>query len=435
MSFSKDFLWGAATASAQIEGGWNEDGRTPSIWDLAPEGKIKNSETCHEACDHYHLYKEDVQLMKELGLKSYRFSISWSRIVPKEGEVNEKGIAFYNDLIDELLKNGIEPLVTLYHWDLPAWVQEKGGWLSKNIIMLFEQYTRIIVDAYSDRVTYWIPMNEPQCFIMNGHMTGNHAPFMKKYLSLPRLTENCLMAFHASVRIIRALAKKTPKVGIAMATSVFIPEKENEEGIRQAYEDSFSKGSGLMNNLWWAAPLLEGRSVRAFGIYKISDKYLPSIKTKLDFIGINTYAPFTNNWYGKDDSLPPERKNSLGWVNDGRCLYWTIRFWSERYHLPILVTENGMCDEDRLNEDLSIHDEKRIGFMKDYLAHLKRAVDEGYDVLGYEYWSLMDNFEWAEGYGPRFGLIYVDFKTKDRYLKDSASYYQKVIASNGEDLD
>ena len=133
MSFSKDFLWGAATASAQIEGGWNEDGRTPSIWDLAPEGKIKNSETCHEACDHYHLYKEDVQLMKELGLKSYRFSISWSRIVPKEGEVNEKGIAFYNDLIDELLKNGIEPLVTLYHWDLPAWVQEKGGWLSKNI--------------------------------------------------------------------------------------------------------------------------------------------------------------------------------------------------------------------------------------------------------------------------------------------------------------
>ena len=430
MNFPEGFLWGAATASAQIEGGWDEDGRSPSIWDVAPKGKIKNDEDCHTSCDHYHLYKEDVKLMKQLGLKSYRFSVSWSRIQPQRGKINEKGIAFYSDLIDELLKNDIKPLLTLYHWDLPVWVQEEGGWLDQRIVKTFEEYTRILVDAFSDRITCWIPMNEPQCFIMNGHMTGAHAPFMNRYLSLPKLTENCLMAFHASCECIRAHAKQRPLIGIAMAASCFVPENESAEAIEKARKDSFSKGSGLMNNLWWAAPLLEGRAPRAYGIYKVHEKYLPLMKTKLDFIGLNTYSPFTNNWYGRDDSVSADRKNSLGWVNDGRCLYWSIRFWNERYHLPIIVTENGMCDEDVLI-DGKVHDEKRIGFLKDYLGNLARAVEEGYPVIGYQYWSFMDNFEWAEGYKPRFGLIYVDFRTKKRYLKDSAYCYRKVIESNG----
>lgn len=434
MTFPEKFLWGAATAAPQIEGGWDEGGRTPSIWDVAPAEKIKNGDTCHTACDHYHRWKEDVALMKKIGLKSYRFSISWSRIMPKEGVVNPKGVRFYSNLVDELLKNGIEPLVTIYHWDLPLWAQKNGGWLSEKIVPLFAEYTKVVVDALSDRVTYWIPMNEPQCFIMNGHMTGAHAPFKHRYLALSKLTKNCLMAFHAATNIIRKNAKITPQVGIAMATSSFIPKNESAEEIAKAQHDSFHKGSGLMSNLWWADPLINGNPVRAYGIYHISKRYMPKIKTEFDFVGLNVYSPFQNNWYGTNDQIPAEKKNSMGWVNDGRCLYWAIRFWCERYGLPVLVTENGMCDSDKLDSDGQIHDKKRIAYVKDYLSNVRRAVSEGYPVLGYQYWSLMDNFEWAEGYKPRFGLIYVDYKTGERTLKDSAYEYKKIIESNGENI-
>lgn len=432
MAFPESFLWGTATAAPQIEGGWNEGGRTPSIWDVAPKGKIRNDEDCHTACDHYHRWREDVALLKELGVRSYRFSLSWSRIIPEEGQVNKEGIRFYQDLITELKKNRIEPLVTVYHWDLPVWVQEKGGWLWEGIIPLFRNYTETVVRAFSDQVRYWIPMNEPQCFIMNGHMTGAHAPFLHRYLALSRLTRICLTAFHESAETIRKIAVLEPKIGIAMAAGAFIPENETDEGIGQARKDSFSRGSGLMSNLWWSDPLLRGEPVRAYGIFHIPRRRMPEIRTDLDFIGLNVYAPFQNNWYGKNDDLPAERKNSLGWVNDGRCLYWTIRFFSERYGLPIMVTENGMCDTDKVSEGGAVHDVKRIAYMKDYLSNLKRAVDEGYSVLGYQYWSFLDNFEWAEGYDPRFGLVYVDFRTQQRILKDSAKYYTEVIRSNGE---
>ena len=432
--FSRDFLWGAATAAPQIEGAYEIDERSPSIWDVAPLGKIKNNDNCHNACDHYHHYKEDIALMKKIGLKSYRFSISWSRIIPSENKINQKGIDFYRSLIQELKANNIEPLLTIYHWDLPLWVFNKGGWESEDIISLFVDYTKVLVDEFSDLVKYWIPMNEPQCFIMNGYMVGAHAPFKTNYLSLSKLTRNCLMAFHSSVETIRKYAKIKPLIGIAMAAGAFIPENESIEAINEARIKSFSKGSGLMSNAWWSDPLILGKSVRAYGIYKIAKKHLPKIKTELDFIGINNYSPFQKNWYGKDDSLSDDKKNSLGWVNDGRGLYWTIRFFSERYSLPILITENGMCDNDILTNDNRIHDDKRINYMKDYLSNLKRAIKEGYNIIGYQYWSLLDNFEWAEGYEPRFGLIYVDFKTQKRYLKDSAYYYKEVIESNGNNI-
>jgi len=427
MTFPKEFLWGAATSSTQIEGGWNEDGRTPSIWDAAPKNKVEGGADCHVACDHYHRWREDVALMKELGLKSYRFSISWSRVVPEEGKINAKGVAFYSDLVDELRKSGIEPLVTIYHWDLPVWVQAKGGWLSKSIVPLFAEYTQAVVEALSDRVTYWLPMNEPQCFIMNGHMVGVHAPFKKRYLALSRLTRNCLMAFQASAAVIRKCAKNVPKIGIAMAASSYIPENESEDAIKAAQHQSFFVKSGVMSNRWWSDPLLLGKPVRTYGIYRTRQCDMPKIQTKLDFIGLNVYSPFQKSWYSTNDSLPPDRKNSLGWVNDGRCLYWTIRFFHERYGLPVMITENGMCDNDIVAADGGIHDEKRIGFMKDYFNHLQRAMAEGYPVLGYQYWSLLDNFEWAEGYGPRFGLVHVDFATQKRILKDSALFYREVI--------
>lgn len=432
--FPKDFLWGAASAAAQVEGAWNADGKSPSIWDIAPAEKIKNGDTCHQACDHYHHMKEDVAMMKEMGLKSYRFSVSWPRIQPEEGRVNPKGLEFYSDLVNELLANGIEPLVTIYHWDLPVWVQEKGGWMSEKIIPLFAEYTRIVVESLSDRVKWWIPMNEPQCFIMNGHMVGAHAPFKHNYLAMSRLTRVCLMAHAESVKTIRKYAKQPVKVGIAMAAGAFIPESEAPEAIADAKRKSFYFMCGTMSNRWWGDPIFKGETVTAYGVYRIRKKDIPRIKCDMDFIGVNVYAPFQKNWNGTSDDVPKERKNSMGWVIDGRCLYWTIRFFYERYGLPIMVTENGMSDNDAVSADGRVHDTKRISFIREYLSSVKRAVSEGIPVLGYQHWSVMDNFEWAEGYAPRFGLVHVDYATQKRTIKDSAYEYRKIIECNGSCL-
>lgn len=432
MAFSKDFLWGAATAAPQIEGGWNEDGRTPSIWDIAPSDKIKNGANCHTACDHYHRMKEDIALMKKIGLKSYRFSISWSRVIPSEGKVNPKGLQFYSDLVDELLKNNIEPMVTIYHWDMPLWVYEKGGWLSSNIIPLFAEYTKVVVDALSDRVTYWIPMNEPQCFIMNGHMVGAHAPFKHRYLSLPRLTRNCLYAHKQSVDTIRKYAKKPPKIGIAMAAACTVPENETPEAIEKARHATFEGLMGSMSNRWFADPIFKGKPVCVYGVYRTTKKDMPKMQCQMDFIGINVYAPMWTKQL--DKNTPPERRTSMNWIIDGRCLYWTARFFHERYGLPIMVTENGMAWNDIPQEDGTVADNKRIDFIREYIGELKKATDDGIPIIGYQYWSLMDNFEWAEGYEPRFGLVYVDYKTQQRTLKNSAFEYKKIIESNGEIL-
>lgn len=434
--FPKDFLWGAATASAQIEGGWREGGRTPSIWDIAGAKKIRNGEDCRTACDHYHRWKEDVELMKQLGLKSYRFSLSWSRILPKEGIVSEEGIRFYSDLVDALLAAGIEPIVTIYHWDLPLWVHKKGGWLSEKIIPLFNEYTKTAVDALSDRVSWWITMNEPQCFIMNGYMQGAHAPFRHDYLALSRLTKNCLLAHAEAVKIIRERAKKKPEIGIAMATGCFVPENETPKAVEQARKDSFEKGLGLMSNRWWMDPLFSGKPVSAYGVYRMSESTAKEAAQPLDFVGINVYQPFnTADWGGNGKKpVPGAPKTSMGWSVDERVLYWTAKFIYERYQLPIMVTENGMADNDFVCLDAKVHDPQRADFLRRYLSQLKRAVAEGIPVLGYQHWSLLDNFEWAEGYDPRFGLIHVDFATGKRTVKDSADLYRDIISSNGGNL-
>lgn len=433
--FPENFLWGSATAATQIEGAWNEDDKVPSIWDNAPENKIKNGEDCHVACDHFHRMKDDVALMKKLGLKSYRFSINWCRVMKEGNILNEKGMKFYSELVDELISAGIEPLVTIYHWDLPQWVQDIGGWQSKRIVPLFADYTKVVVDALSDRVKYWIPMNEPQCFIMNGHMTGVHAPFIKKYLSLSNTTRNCLMAFHASAEVIRKYAETEPKIGIAMAASCYIPESESEEDIDKARKDTFNSIYGSMSNKWWGDPLFLGKPVNNFGVYRTRRKDMPKIQTKLDFIGLNVYAPNIKNQKKAKIDYPENRRNQMGWVIDGRCLYWTIRFFSERYHLPILVTENGLCHNDIVNGNGEIEDDKRIDFIKEYLSGVKRALNEDIEIMGYQYWSLMDNFEWAEGYEPRFGLIFIDYKTQNRIIKKSGYFYSELIKNNGKGID
>ncbi|MBR1758847.1 MAG: family 1 glycosylhydrolase [Lachnospiraceae bacterium] len=434
--FPQGFLWGAATASAQVEGGWNEGGRTPSIWDVASPKKIKHGENCHTASDHFHHWKEDVALMKEIGLKSYRFSVSWSRVMPEEGKINPEGIAFYKNLVHELVEAGIEPLVTIYHWDMPVWVHKMGGWRSKKIVPLFEEYTKVVVDALSDQVTWWMTMNEPQCFILNGYMAGQHAPFEHAVLEMSKILENTMLAHAAAANAIRANAKKPPKVGIAMATGCFVPENETPEAIQKSYHDTFEKGMGAVSNALWMEPMLAGRPSKAFGVYKVNEATAKAAHVPLDFVGINVYQPMNTSEWGGDGKpqKPGAPKTAMGWTVDGRVLYWTARFLYERYHLPIMVTENGMAENDFICLDGKVHDGMRIDFLHRYLRELKRACDEGIPVLGYQHWSLMDNFEWAEGYDPRFGLIYVDFETGKRTLKDSAYEYAEVIRSNGSTL-
>ena len=432
-AFPDRFLWGAASASAQVEGAWNEGGRTPSIWDVAPAKKIRNGEDCHTACDHFHRFREDVALMKELGLTSYRFSISWPRVMPEEGVVSEAGLRFYSDLVDALIEAGIEPLVTIFHWDLPLWVYRKGGWMSEKTVPLFAEYTRAVVDALSDRVQWWMTMNEPACFIMNGYLQGAHAPFKRNYLALSKLTRVCMLAHGAAVKVIRARAKRAPKVGIAFSSGAFVPEHETAQEIATAREKSFESTNGLMSNRWWMDPMVLGKPVRAYGIFATHQKDMEAICQPLDFMGLNIYTPFNYADWGNDASKPSPGtpKNALGWVIDERCMYWNVRFIHERYGLPIMVTENGLAAHDIVSEDGLVHDPQRIDFIHRYLRQLKRAIDEGVPILGYQHWSIMDNFEWAEGYDPRFGLIFIDYPTQNRIVKDSAWDYAKIIASNG----
>ena len=373
--------------------------------------------------------------MKEMGLKSFRFSVSWPRIVPERGKVNQAGIKFYSDLVDALWAAGIEPLVTLYHWDMPVWVDAYGGWESKQIIEDFLFYVRAVVDALSDRVKYWITFNEPSCFLMNGYMQGIHAPFKRHYLNLPKFTKIFMRANAETVALIRKCAKQPPFVGLSFAAGAFIPSNEDDAAsVEEARKKSFYKGMGTMNNRWWMDPVFAGKPVRAYGIYRIGARFARSVQVKFDFIGINHYEAFNYSTWGGDKNVDKSklRKNSLGWVVDERSIYWTVKFIYERYRLPVMITENGVSLDDKPNERGEIADTERCRALDGFLTYLSKAMKEGVPVLGYQHWSLMDNFEWAEGYAPRFGLIYVDYKTGKRTFKQSAYRYRDIIASNGE---
>ena len=383
MPFPKDFLWSASTSATQIEGAFDEDGKCLSIWDCIPKGKVKNNEDCKVACDHYHRYKDDVKLMKELGLKAYRFSINMSRIIPFKDKINEKGLEFYSNLVDELIKNNIEPMVTIYHWDLPFWLSEMGGWKYHKIYKYFEIYTKAVVEKLSDRVKYWISFNEPCCFLFNGYMQGAHAPFQKDYLCMARISKNFFYANASVVRTIRKYAKIKPIVGLSFNCGCYVPKNDTEEEIKIAKEKTFNSNAGKIANTWFLDPILAKKKVTCYGVYKSKQKDVEKCYEPLDFIG-----------------------------------------------LKIFVSENGYPDDDKV-VDHKIHDEQRIKYINEYLAYLEKAINEGVKVTGYSYWSLMDNFEWAEGYKPRFGLIYIDYKTQERIFKDSAYRYKEIIENNG----
>lgn len=442
MGFGKDFLWGAASAAYQVEGAYDEDGKGMGIWDALSQGHVSHGENGNIACDHYHRYREDVALMKKLGLKSYRFSVSWPRIMPEEKVVNPKGISFYRSLVGELRAAGIEPLCTLFHWNLPMWIQEKGGWHYDGISDAFAEYVKVVVEALSDQVSYWMTLNEPAGFVGNGYVTGVHAPFENNLSRidqigtiLPPICRNVLLCHGKAVRTIRSYAVRKPKIGVALNASLMLPWEDSEESIAAAREATFSESTGFSGMDFWAGPMVHGTLHPMLKPF-INGEELDAIHQPLDFLGYNCYnADNYSEYMGANPAVYPGLpRTAMGWPITPEALYWAVKFFYEKYGLPLMITENGMANIDFVMEDGHVHDPQRIEYLKGYLHGLKRAVWEGIPVIGYQYWSILDNFEWAEGYDKRFGLIYVDYQTQKRTLKDSALWYAGVIAENGSGL-
>ncbi|MGI6172420.1 MAG: glycoside hydrolase family 1 protein [Christensenellales bacterium] len=427
MSLPHGFLWGAATSAVQIEGAWDADGKCPSIWDEASR-RIRGGESPKRACDHYYRYEEDVNLMAQIGLNSYRFSVSWCRVMPEKGKINEKGLRFYRNLVRELLARGIEPVVTLYHWDLPVWIEKEGGWKNPKIVSLFAQYVRAVVDALSGSVRYWITLNEPQMFLMRGYMVGTQAPFRFSPFSFRKLLRNMLLAHGEAVSVIRKRALLPPKIGLAVASATYIPDGESAKHVDRAHKYSFEGPIGEIGNGIYTDPILLGKpSFLMRGA--LSEADLQIISQKIDFIGLNVYQP-NNAYYPHQARYWFKPRNMLGWVMDSRCMYWTIRHYHERYRIPVFITENGMPCEDALSEDGFVHDRQRIRALNDHIQSMFRAISEGIPVIGYQHWSLLDNLEWRYGYKPRFGLIHVDFDTLKRTIKDSGFRYAELIRAH-----
>lgn len=448
MAFKKDFAWGVATASYQIEGAYNEDGRGLSIWDVytREDGRIFNNDNGDIACDHYHRFREDIKIMKEIGVKAYRFSISWSRIIPDGvGKLNEKGVKFYSDLIDELLKNGIEPYITLYHWDYPYELHKKGGWLNPESIEWFTEYAKKVIELYSDRVKYFITFNEPQAFIGQGYVTGMHAPgTVYKPKEVFQICHNVLKSHGSAVKAMRKAALSDIKIGYAPTGVAHFPLTDTPEDI-EATRKAFFTCEGLSNYMqsvsWWSDPVILGKypedGLRIFKYYlpEITEEDMRLISQPIDFYGQNIYQgrPVKKGENSDFEITPLPQgytKTAAQWPVTPQSLYWAPKFLYERYKLPIFITENGMSAHDVISLDGKVHDPNRIDFFERYLAELEKATDDGVDVEGYFIWTLMDDFEWATGYTDRFGLVYVDFATQERTLKDSAYWYKEWIKNH-----
>lgn len=448
MSFPENFFWGAATAAYQIEGAACEDGKGPSIWDTfcSQDGKIWQNQSGQIACDHYHRYEQDVSLMADIGLNAYRLSISWPRVIPEGvGAVNEKGLAFYDRLIDALLKEEIEPFVTLFHWDFPQALLGRDGWLNRDCARWFADYVAVVVRALSDRVQYWITLNEPQAFVHLGYGNGAHAPGLTLPLKHQLLAAHNVLRGHGlAVRVVRDEAVKAPKIGWSPGGLVTCPRSDDVEMVEAARRYTFSiTKKDLWNNTWFMDPAYcgcypdDGARVYGSDMPNVQPTDLETIHQPLDFFGINLYH--STEILGHEDGSVERASWPIGhplttftWPVDPDVMYWGVRFMHDRYKLPIYITENGMANTDWISLDGHVHDPQRIDFISRYVSAVQRAIHTGADVRGYFHWTLMDNFEWAEGFKQRFGLIYVDYPTQNRILKDSAYWYRQIIQTNGD---
>jgi beta-glucosidase len=436
--FEKNFIFGLATSSYQIEGAAAEDGRSPSIWDtfcITP-GKVYEGHTGDVACDHYHRYKEDVGILKEIGVNAYRFSISWSRIFSENGQYNPKGMEFYKKLIDELNRNDIKPTVTLFHWDLPMWAYNMGGWLNRDSVKWFQEYAVKVFEELNDSVKFWITHNEPYCASILGYYLGIHAPGHKNTREALIAAHHILLSHGAAVEAFREFGFRDRKIGIALNLTPFYSVSDSKEDIEAAF-----RGDGLSNR-WFLDPIFKasypGDMKKVFsnaaGEFDfIKDGDLQKISIKNDFLGVNYYSRALVK-FSQDSKLNYQsvkgnlKKTAMGWEIYPEGLYDIIvKLRKEYTQLPIYITENGAAFDDTLSDKKRINDVERINYIKSHLLKIADLNQQGADIRGYYLWSFMDNFEWAYGYSKRFGIVYVDFKTQERILKDSALWYKDVI--------
>jgi len=442
--FPKNFIWGAAAAAYQIEGAWDTDGKGPSIWDVFTHkpGHIFEGHTGDLACDHYHRWPEDIALMRELGIGAYRLSLSWPRIQPTgTGPANASGLDFYDKLIDGLLAAGITPWVTLYHWDLPQALQQRGGFINPDFSNWFGDYASSVARRLGDRVQHWMTLNEPACIIGLGYQQGIHAPG----LTLPFAdcllgAHNLLKAHGRGVQALRSGCSKPARISIAQTSREAVPVDENPRTIAAAREAYFaSTAKNFWNLSWWADPIVLGQypedGLKAFAteLPLITDTDMQLIAQPIDFLAYNCYSgfPFHINPDGSSEAGthdPGNPRGTLPWLSVApQAPYWAARWQTERYHLPLVFSENGFCNTDFIHLDGRVHDSQRIDYLARYLTQISRAISEGVPVQAYFYWSILDNFEWAEGYKDRFGLIHVDYKTQRRTPKDSYYWYRNLI--------
>ena len=444
MPFPRDFLWGAATASYQIEGAVAEDGRGESIWDRFSHtpGRVERGDTGDVACDHYHRYAADVDLMADLGFNAYRFSIAWPRVFPDGGtRLNRAGLDFYGRLVDKLLERGIQPMATLYHWDLPQALQDRqGGWVSRDTAARFGDYAATVFEALGDRVSSWVTLNEPWVSAFLGYQEGRHAPGITDLASAVRASHHLLLGHAKALEAFRS-SGRPGTIGLTLNLNPVDPATDRDEDIRAArlfdgnlnrwFLDPVFRGS-------YPADLVDHYASLGADLECVQAGDLESIARPFDFLGINFY--FRSIVVATTDGLgweaararEGEETTSVGWSIDPTALGdMFTRLRTEYPAIPVYVTENGISLDDVMSPDGSVTDPRRIDYLERHFAVAEAAIAAGTDLRGYLVWSFMDNFEWALGYRSRFGLVYVDYATQRRIPKASARWYSKVIAANG----
>jgi beta-glucosidase len=440
IQFPKDMKWGTATASYQIEGAVKEDGRGPSIWDTfshAP-GNVKNGENGDVACDSYHRYKEDIEIMKELGIDTYRFSVAWPRIFPTgDGEINLKGLEFYHKFVDKLLEAGIEPMCTLYHWDLPQDLQDKGGWDNRETIDAFVRYAETMFKEFSGKIKYWITLNEPWCISYLSNYIGVHAPGNQDLQLATNVAHHLLVAHGRTVQKFRELNIEG-EIGFAPNTTWLEPFSDKQEDI-----DACNREIAYFIE-WFMDPVFKGEYPQFMldwfkkkGVeVKMEDGDLEDIHQPIDFLGINYYTGHLARHKENEGLFDWEfvemgyERTDIGWPVYPEGFYNVLTRITDRYgKVPIYITENGSCYNDE-PVDGRVRDDSRTKYLKQHLTALSRSIESGVNIKGYLTWSLLDNFEWAEGYSKRFGIVYVNYRTQERIKKDSFYWYKQTI-SNG----
>jgi beta-glucosidase len=441
LSFPKGFLWGVASAAYQIEGAVNEDGRGLSIWDTfcRQPGKIRNGETGDVAADHYHRWPEDLRIMKDLGLKVYRFSIAWPRILPTgSGQVNKPGLDFYDRLVDALLAAGIEPFPTLYHWDLPQALQDRGGWPARDTARYFADYAQVVGERLGDRVTYWMTHNEPWVAAFAGYFEGDLAPGIQDPVAAFLAAHHLLLSHGLACEALRAACRNRPRMGIVLNLSPIHPATDSQADLEAA-----TRSDAGLNRLF-LDPLFK-RQYPADLIEFLGPIFTPPqpgdmerIAAPLDWLGVNYYSRHVVRY---DPDEPITHVAQVQPVGNDYSQMWEIyppgmhelltRVWKDYRPPYIIVTEIGICVPDAPDLDGRIRDVRRIAYLHDHIVQVHRALSEGVPVRGYFVWSLTDNFEWAHGYGMRFGLVYVDYGTQTRTVKESGWWYKRVIEANG----